>query len=466
MRASTPFPRRGPLASRLPLLLAFTLLAGCASGARTPPVASAPAQQATGRPAALDSIAEAYVKLVLGVGEHDEGYVDAYYGPPEWRAEVEAAPPSLEELRADASSLLARVRAVAVPAGADELVRLRRDYLERQVEAVEARIRMLGGERLTFDEESQALYDAVAPHYPDAHYDSIRARLDAIVPGTGPLAERVGRFQSAFIIPPERLDTVFQAALAEARRRTRAHIELPAGESFRIEYVTGKPWAGYNWYQGDYQSLIQVNVDYPITIDRAVDLAAHEGYPGHHVYNVLLEKELVDGRGWVEYSVYPLYSPQSLIAEGTANYGIQVAFPGAERETFERDVLFPLAGLAPADASRYYEVLRLLEELSFARNEAARRYLDGEWTREQAAEWLTRHSVASLAGARASFGFVDVYRSYVINYNWGQELVRRYIERRVAEAAPPGASAAELSELRWREFERLISSPRLPSGLR
>ena len=131
-------------------------------------------------------------------------------------------------------------------------------------------------------------------------------------------------------------------------KRTLPHAELPAGESFTVEFVTNKSWSGYNWYQGNYRSLIQVNTDLPIYIDRAVDLACHEGIPGHHVYNALLEKHLMRDRGWVEASVYALFSPQSLIAEGTANYGIEVAFPGDERLAFERDVLFPAAGLKAA----------------------------------------------------------------------------------------------------------------------
>ena len=93
-----------------------------------------------------------------------------------------------------------------------------------------------------------------------------------------------------------------------------------------MAYVKDKPWSAYNWYQGGFASLIEVNTDLPVYIDRAIDLACHEGYPGHHVYNALLEQHLVKQRGWVEFSVYPLFSPQSLIAEGTANYGIQVAF--------------------------------------------------------------------------------------------------------------------------------------------
>ena len=91
-------------------------------------------------------------------------------------------------------------------------------------------------------------------------------------------------------------------------------------ESFTVEYVTDKQSGGYNWYNGNFHSVIQVNTDLPIFIDRAVDLAAHEGYPGHHVYNSLLEKNLVRDRGWVEFSVYPLFSPQSLVAEGAAEF--------------------------------------------------------------------------------------------------------------------------------------------------
>src|SRR5690606_33715446 len=136
---------------------------------------------------------------------------------------------------------------------------------------------------------------------------------------------------------------------------------------------TNKPWSGYNWYQGDAHSLIQINTDLPIYIERAIELAAHEGYPGHHVYNALLEQRLVRDRGWMEFTVYPLYSPQSLIAEGSANFGESVAFPGEERLEYARDVLFPLAGLDSTRADEYFSVIDLMDRLSYAGNVAARR---------------------------------------------------------------------------------------------
>jgi hypothetical protein len=403
----------------------------------------------------MNQIAERYVKLVLALGRHDADYVDAYYGPPEWKQEADRATVPLDELGQRGRALLDAVG--KLPAPDVELDRLRRTYLERQLSAVSARIRMLKGERLTFDEESKALYDAVAPTLPESHFQSILDQLEKTFPGTGLLAARYDRFRSRFVIPRDKVDAVFKAAIQGCRERTLAHVRLPESEQFTIEYVTNKSWSGYNWYQGNFRSLIQVNTDLPIYIDRAVDLACHEGYPGHHVYNALLEKHLVRDRDWIEFSVYPLFSPQSLIAEGTANYGIEVAFPGAARVAFEKAVLFPAAGLDGSQAGEYYRVQGLVDRLAYAGNEAARRYLNGEIDRAAAAAWLERFALMPKERAEQRVRFFDQYRSYVINYNLGKDLVRRFVEARA------GATATEAR--RWEEFEKLLSSPRLPSTL-
>ena len=405
----------------------------------------------------MNTIGERYAKLVLAVGQHDADYVDAFYGPPEWKTEAAAQKTPLTQIATDADRLVAEIPELSAADRGDELVVLRRDYLRRQLEALRTRVRMLQGARLTFDEESRALYDAVPPTHPDSYFDAALKEIDRALPGPGPLVDRYDAFRRRFIIPADRLSGVFDRAIAECRSRTLSHVQLPATESFTVEYVTNKPWSGYNWYQGNYRSLIQVNTDLPIYIDRAVDLACHEGYPGHHVYNALLEQHLVRDRGWVEFSIYPLFSPQSLIAEGTANYGIEVAFPGAERIAFERDVLFPLAGLDPAQAEIYARVRGLADRLAYARNEAARHYLNGQFTRAQAVAWLASHAMMPPANAEQQTRFFDTYRSYVINYNLGKDLVQRFVESRGGVAAQPAR--------RWDEFVRLLASPRLPSGL-
>jgi hypothetical protein len=409
----------------------------------------------------MNKISKSYVKLILQIGRYDADYVDAYYGPESWKpkdtSKVNFDSTAFNILNDKADDLLNQMDELGKLKGSNIEV-LRFTFLYKQMLAAKTIIFMLHGVRLSFDEESKALYDAVAPHYSNQHFQKIIDQLDKIIPGTGDVTQRLKEFKKNFIIPKEKLDTVFKSAIAECRKRTIEHIELPPNENFKVEYVTDKPWGGYNWYKGNSFSVIQVNTDLPIYIDRAVDLAAHEGYPGHHVYNTLLEKHLVKELGWMEFTVYPLFSPQSLIAEGTANFGIHVVFPGNSRVEFEKQVLFPLAGLDSSKADLYYKVLGLTNDLDYAVNEAARNYIDGKANNDQTVSYLMKYALLSKDRAKHMLSFIEKYGSYVINYNLGQEIVKDYIIRHGGTDDNP--------ELRWKYFAYLLSMPMTPSGLR
>ena len=405
----------------------------------------------------LDSIARDYVKLSLTIGEKEEGYIDAYYGPPELQAEAKAAAPnlSLEQLTQRTQALRARATTFADDDGRNALNVRRAKFLVAQLTAAATRLRMLRGEQLSFSDEAAGLFGVRPPLAPLASFEPVLARIDRLVPGEGLLADRVDAFQNRFTIPKNRLKPVFDAAIAECRRRTLEHIKLPKGESFEMAFVTGKSWSGYNYYQGNAHSRIEINTDLPIRISRAVDLGCHEGYPGHHVLNALLEQRLVRERGWIEYSVYPLYSPQSLIAEGSANYGIDLAFPGAELLDFETRALYPLAGLSTADAAAYSRLQAELENLAKARFTIARDLLEGRIDDAEAIRLTQRYQLVSPERAKQSVAFTRDYRSYVINYGLGEDMVRVDIE-----AASPTAAA------RWKRMETILSEPTLPSDLR
>ncbi len=405
-------------------------------------------------PAALDPIATRYVVLALEMGHHDPAYVDAYYGPDSLKAMADADSMSLDEIRTSADSLIA-ILGDSVPAYVDSMVAMRHRYLRTQLGSMSAKARMLQGESFAFDEEAKALYSATPPHLSDAHFDTLLVKLDSLLPGEGPLSERYQAFRKQVEIPPALVDTVFKTAIAACRARTLDHMILPEGERFDLEYVTGTSWNAYNWYQGHYQSLIQVNLDFPIAADRAIDLACHEGYPGHHVYNSSLERSLVRDRGWVEMTVYPLFSPQSLIAEGSANFGIEMAFPGESRTEFERDTLFPLAGLDTALAAPNAAIRGVMESLNYARNEVARRYIDGEIDSTGAIEAMERYWLQPPDAAAKTLRFIQNYRSYVINYNLGRDLVAAWVERQ----------GGDDESARWDAFVRLLSTPRLPADL-
>ncbi|MFC4291239.1 hypothetical protein ACFOWX_02300 [Sphingorhabdus arenilitoris] len=416
------------------------------------PVTKPPAQIAS-PVSAIDELAVQYVKLSLEIGAQEDGYIDAYYGPDEWKPVGGSPPKERAQLLAETRQLLSAVQDAATQSRNPDTLRRTR-FLAGQLRAAETRLLMANGQKFSFAEEAERLF-AVRPLLePLSSYDDDLAALEKLLPGEGSLSDRIEAAQAKVTIAPDRLQPVFDRAIAECKARTEAYIDLPDGESFKMEFVTGKSWSGYNYYQGSYNSLIQINTDLPIRLSRAVDLGCHEGYPGHHALNMLLEQRLSIAKGWREFSVYPLYSPQSLIAEGSANYGIELAFPGDEKMEFERDILAPLAGIAAADAERSAKLTQLLTSLSGARLTIAQLYLDAKIGREEAIALAQKYQLLTRPRAEQSIRFTEQYRSYVINYGLGLDMVRAYIEAGGADVA-----------LRWKRMEAVISEPTLPADL-
>lgn len=408
--------------------------------------------------ASINDIASRYVALVLAVGEHDPVYVDAYYGPENIKKTVIKQGWSLDKIVKEAEVLVKDINGVAMD---DEIEsRLRRHYLKTQLSSLIFHANQLINKKQNpnfkrnFDYEAVSLYDTLPPKHDFAYFDKALNELDALLPGEGDIAQRTEVLLNQVTIPKDKLDQVFKRAMQECRARTLKAMTLANNESFSLEYVSGKAWSGYNWYQGNANSLIQINTDFPIRISRAIDLGCHEGYPGHHTYNALLEENLVVKKGWVELSVYPLFSPQSLIAEGTANYGIDMAFPRDEKTKFEKAVLFPMAGLDPKYADLYEQFLKVKAKLSYAGNEIARLYINGEITRAEAIRLQNKYALEGMNKAEQRISFVEKYGAYVINYNWGKDLVKRYVEEN-----------SQSEQQRWTVFTELLKSPRLPSSL-
>ena len=391
---------------------------------------------------ALDDLAQRYVRLALEFGEYDTDYVDAYLGPEEWREEARKNLRPQEQLAADIADIL---RELADYSANSELEQHRLDHLLKNVRAMDTRARMAMGESFSFATEARLIYDVELSDYDMDRFDHLLAEIDLLVPGEGDLAGRVDAFRSQFEIANEKVEAVFQAAVAECRRRTEKYIELPADERYTLELVTGTSWGGYNWYQGNNHSLVQVNLDFPLKIDRAIDLGCHEGYPGHHVWNMTVENRLLKERGWIEYAVFPLFSPAALVGEGSGNYGIELAFPGDEKVKFEREVLYPMAGLDPQLAEQLENLNELASELSFARVSTTRFYLDGEISRDEAIELTRKYGLTSREEAEKRIRFSEQYRSYILNYSVGKALVQDYIERQ-----------ANNLEGRWQAFERML----------
>ncbi|MCG8418603.1 MAG: hypothetical protein MJE77_11740 [Proteobacteria bacterium] len=294
-------------------------------------------------------MATRYVEIVLALDRHKDAYVDYYVGPPRLlEVSLEGNPVDLVVLHQRALTLLEEL------SNARESARTR--FLTAQTRSVVANIRILRGEKLNFDEWALEMYGYKVTQDAEQKFEEATSALGRALPGNAPVGDRIRAYRSRFYLGPKELRRVAGHCLELGQRRTRDLRTLPEGERATIEYVNGKPWSAYNWYMGNNQSRVEVNVDIPVTAAELCATLLHEAYPGHHVYSTLLDQ--LAQNGVIELAVYPLASPLSFMFEGTANAGIDVLFPGEKWYEFVRDELAPLAGVPPQERERYALVER------------------------------------------------------------------------------------------------------------
>ncbi len=391
----------------------------------------------------LHDDARRYVQLAVAVGEHDPDSLDFYAGPADLVANERRNPPLMLAIKQEVAALSARLSGRTAGDAAEAA---RRQGLAQDVAELKARVDLLTGTRLPFENESR-LFFGVAPGAVDAgHLAGLRSQVARLVPpGGARLVDRYAAFTARFAVPADRLGAVMTASLDECRRRTAAQIALPAGERVTLELVTNKPWSAYSRYMGGGHSIIQVNADFRFTVDQALQVACHEGYPGHHARNVLIESRRPAAERRPEHWVQLTFSRASLDSEAAALAAIDVAFTPAERVRIERDRLCPLAGVGPDGVDAEIEVERLVDALQILQADVARRYLDGELEFARAVAVL--EDEALVPHAEAAVKYMNEYRSYVTTYTTGRAVFAARL------AACTGGDAADA--VRWRCFEEL-----------
>ena len=407
----------------------------------------------------LDAMAGDYVKLALALGERDPDSLDFAVVAEPLRAEMHKDYLALDAIGAKAEALRGEVGQVQA---ADEETRGRAEFLSAQLGAMTARVGMLRGRTMEFDEEARALFAgggrvALGGGRGGGFGGGGAGLLPrGEVAGSTP-AERYAAYDRRFVVPPDKLASVMTAALGACRAQTLRFVALPAGESVDLQFVRNQPWSGFSRFRGGAHSSISLNLDFPVTVDDVLELACHEGYPGHHVFNSLREQALVREKRWPEATVQTTFSPQSYVSEAAAAYGARLAFTLAERTAVERDVLFPLAGLKAAEAERYVRVSSLVRGLASAEPAVARDYLDGRLEFARAGDVLARETL--MAHAEPVLLYENEYRSYMLAYTDGPERVGVWLGAPGSEANYGQGDSADVSaaqrQQQWGRYKLL-----------
>ncbi len=358
----------------------------------------------------VDAAASEYVALVSALIAHDPDSASGDTAMPVAGAPTRSTAPSLQAVSERARALAQSLQSLPIDGDPARI-----DWLVAQLDGVAARASLLAGGRMPFEEELHRLYGI---RWSPAEADDLaatREELQRLLPGTGSLASRLRASDARLAVPSDRLPIVFERAMRECRVRTRGRVALPVREQVSVRYVTGRPWSGFSRYLGDGQSVVEVNTSFALTLDRVVDLACHEGYPGHHVLNVLRDQRR-SARGWEELAAVPLFSPESFDAEVRATSAASLVFPETDRTTFVRDVLAPLAGISSSEAAAQVRVGRLVARLGPAITDAVARYLGQERDYVETVWALQRDAL--MEQPQPTLAFVHQFRGFALAYTW------------------------------------------------
>ena len=393
----------------------------------------------------MDEI-DRYLELGLRLGRHVDGLVDAYFGPPDVARRVAGEPVRPPAgLAADARRLLADL---AEDTGIDPP---RRHWLAAQVRGLLTTARKLAGEPIGYADEVEASYGVRPTMAPEDELADAHRRLDEVLPGSGPLAERYGSWREAQAVPADRLEPAIASLAEDLRERTLRTFGLPEGEHVDFELVTDQPWAGFNYYLGGLHSRVAVNIDLPVLSPTLAHLVAHEAYPGHHTEHTRKEVGLVRRRDQQEETIFLVGTPQCLLAEGLADLGLEVVVSSdpAALATMAAGHLRPLG--IPYDTEVVATVAAAGEGLGRVRGNVALLLHEEGADVDEAIRYLERWALLPRPRAEKAIQFLTdpTWRAYITCYVEGLPLCRRFVdgdparfERLLSEQLTPDQLAA------------------------
>jgi len=357
------------------------------------------------------SAAEEYLLLGLRLGRHVDGLVDAYYGPPELKAEVDA-----EDLRP----------AAELAADGDALRdRLEDGWLRDQVGALAAYAHVLAGASVSYSDEVERCYGVRPRKTATNVYERAHVRLDELLPGEGSLFERREAWRERNRVDGETAIRVLRDLLPVLRDRANEILPLPAGESVTLEPVTDEPWWAFNYYLGDLRSRVVLNTDVPTTNLDLVHLAAHEVYPGHHTEHAVKEQILLRDRGMIEEAIQLVPTPQAVLSEGIAEIGEEVALGDAREAAYQ---VLRRHGVE-TDWALAEQVAEAGEALRPVGLDVALLIHEDGVSPDEAQAYAERWALIPPERARHNVSFVldPTWRAYAVTYTAGRDLCRAYV---------------------------------------
>ena len=371
----------------------------------------------------VDALAERYVRAALAMAQHDPSLVEDWRGEASWRPGPRVP---VAQLLADITDLQRQLDAAAADVTSNE-AHARVHYLLAQARGLRFAADRQLGRHTSIDDQLREEFTIDPPLFDAAAMARIREDLSALLPGDQPLADRIDALRRDTMVPRDRRAAVVDAALEACRSATATALPLPHEDQVQVYFRAGIPWDAFIRYAGNAASELQINDDGDLDVARALRMACHEAYPGHHIQQLLIDR-VYGKRYWPELLLTPGFGRHLLLIEGAAEAGADLALSAADREQLYRERLLPAAGSGGDHAALLARVEPLIHELVPVVTDVARKYLDGAVSQELALQRL--RDEALLANPRGTLAFIEQRRARALVYGEGRRVVYSMLQTR------------------------------------
>lgn len=256
---------------------------------------------------------DAFVKEAKG---KDFIVIDSYFGPPDFKREYNIPDPDefLKSLHTFRTRIQREIREEP-----------RRTFLIRQLDAMTLLVRYGFDDNVTFDERVQTGLDVEVVTVSSERIEELAEQANRALRKKvmkGDLMSMASRWRKRAMTTGSEIIPLAQEIAMDARRSTqRVLFELPETESVEFRAVPEAPWSAYNYYQGDYHAIIEINTQLPRSKYEIWKWVTHETYPGHQTQLVQRELGYQQDTQNLEATIALINTPDCTIVEGLAEAG-------------------------------------------------------------------------------------------------------------------------------------------------
>lgn len=358
-------------------------------------------------------------KLKHKIPINQPAIVESYYGPEQLRVQAEKSTVDIKDLISMSRELLELIKFA-------DLEDSRKQYLLKQIRAMETSARFLGGEEIPYITQVQKYFDISPIKIEEEELERAKSQLDNILPGRGTIQERMDRRRTQFKVPDDIIIPIVQICNEENHTRSESYIKIPLSQDIEIKLTSHQPWVAYNWFLGNQRSRIEFNTDISFQVQNLARIVAHEGFPGHHTERCLKEEFLYRNKGYIENSIVLTRAPEAVISEGIATIALEMIFQEKEFIEWVSEVLAPRINVE-LDIPFELEFYKVLKTLNYLNGNAAYLMYAENVPKEQVHTYIAKYRMKKKEEQDLKFILDPLWKPFIYNYTVGRQLVEDFI---------------------------------------